>query len=263
VVLTEPELLPALPEGADRPLLISEALAGPDPDPWSPAAVDPANLVYLVYTSGSTGRPKGVAMTHAAISAMLDWQLRTSRAGAGRTLQFAALSFDVSFQEIFSTWCAGGAVVLVDEEVRRDPPALLRLLAAQRVERLFLPFVALQQLALAARPGGIPASLREVMSAGEQLYVTPQIAALLSALPGAALYNHYGPSETHAATWLPLEGDPAAWPERPTVGRPLDHARVFLLDRDLTPVPAGVPGELFVGGAGLARGYAGQPELTA
>ncbi len=101
------------------------------------------------------------------------------------------------------------------------------------------------------------------MSAGEQLYVTPQIAALFAALPGSALYNHYGPSETHAATWLALEGDPAAWPERPTVGRPLDRARVFLLDPDLRPVPAGVPGELFVGGAGLARGYVGQPELTA
>ncbi|MEO6191373.1 MAG: amino acid adenylation domain-containing protein, partial [Thermoanaerobaculia bacterium] len=84
-----------------------------------------------------------------------------------------------------------------------------------------------------------------------------------AALPGAALYNHYGPSETHAATWLPLAGAPAGWPERPTVGRPLDHARVFLLDADLRPVPVGVPGELFVGGAGLARGYFFQPELTA
>ncbi|MFL6235266.1 MAG: amino acid adenylation domain-containing protein, partial [Thermoanaerobaculia bacterium] len=266
VVLTEPALLGSLPEGAGLPLLIGEALAGPDEEPpgrWTPAAADPANLVYLIYTSGSTGRPKGVAMTHGAISAMLDWQLRTSRAGAGRTLQFAPLSFDVSFQEIFSAWCAGGSVVLVDEEARRDPPALLRLLAAQRVERLFLPFVALQQLALAARPGEVPASLREVMSAGEQLYVTPQVAALFAALPGAELHNHYGPTETHAATWHPLDGDPAAWPERPTVGRPLDHARVFLLDPDLAPVPAGVPGELYVGGAGLARGYIGQPELTA
>jgi amino acid adenylation domain-containing protein len=131
------------------------------------------------------------------------------------------------------------------------------------VERLFLPFVALQQLALAVRPGEIPGHLREVMSAGEQLFVTPQVAALFAALPGAALYNHYGPSETHVATWLALEGDPAGWPERPTVGRPLDHARVFLLDADLRPVPVGVPGELYVGGAGLARGYIARPELTA
>src|SRR6185369_4243597 len=120
---------------------------------WEASGVQPENLAYLVYTSGSTGRPKGVAMTHAAITAMLAWQLRTSAAGGGRTLQFASLSFDVSFQEIFSAWAAGGAVVLVSEDVRRDPPALLALLAAERVERLFLPFVALQQLAVAAESG--------------------------------------------------------------------------------------------------------------
>ena len=89
-------------------------------------------------------------MTHAALSAMLAWQLRTSATGGGRTLQYTSLSFDVSFQEIFATWCAGGTLVLVSEETRRDPAALVRLLAEERVERLFQPFVALQQLAVAA-----------------------------------------------------------------------------------------------------------------
>ncbi|HSG38713.1 MAG TPA: amino acid adenylation domain-containing protein, partial [Thermoanaerobaculia bacterium] len=256
VVLTQESLLGALPSCASLPLLVREAAAEDGPIPASPRVlVDPENLVYLIYTSGSTGRPKGVAMTHAAISAMLDWQLRTSVAGDGRTLQFAALSFDVSFQEMFSAWCAGGAVVMVSEDVRRDPPALLRLLEEARVERLFLPFVALQQLALAARAGEAPSSLREVMSAGEQLYVTPQVAAFFAAIPGAELHNHYGPSETHAATWLDLTGAPESWPERPSVGIPLDHARIFLLDLEMQPVPAGVPGEIFIGGRGLARGY--------
>ena len=232
------------------------------------ASGTPDHLAYVTYTSGSTGRPKGVAMTHAAISAMVDWQLRTSRTGGGRTLQFTSLSFDVSFQEIFGTWCAGGTLVLVSEDVRRDPPALCRLLAAERVERLFLPFVALQQVAAAALaesavPGAFPAGLREVMSAGEQLHVTPQVAELFSRLPGSALHNHYGPSETHAVTWLALEGEPARWPERPPIGRPVDHARVFLLDRHLRRVPPGLPGEVWVGGAGLARGYLGRPDLTA
>jgi amino acid adenylation domain-containing protein len=223
----------------------------------------PDNLCYVIYTSGSTGRPKGVAMPHAAIAAMLLWQQRTSSAKAGRTLQFTSLSFDVSFQEIFSTWWAGGTLVLVSEDVRRDPPALARLLAEQRVERLFLPFVALQQLAIAALEGVFPSSLREVMSAGEQLYVTTQVAELFSRLPGAGLHNHYGPSETHAVTWLDLHGDASLWPERPPIGLPLDHARVFLLDVDLQPVPVGVAGEVWVGGAGLARGYLGRPRLTA
>ncbi|MES1244348.1 MAG: non-ribosomal peptide synthase/polyketide synthase [Acidobacteriota bacterium] len=222
-----------------------------------------SNLCYLIYTSGSTGRPKGVAMTHAAITAMLQWQQRTSAAKAGRTLQFTSLSFDVSFQEIFSTLWAGGTLVLVSEDVRRDPSALARLLAEERVERLFLPFVALQQLAMAGLEGAFPSSLREVMSAGEQLYVTPQVAAMFSRLPGAELHNHYGPSETHAVTWLRLSGDPAAWPERPPIGGPIDHARVYVLDPDLNPVPLGVAGEIWVAGAGLARGYLRRPRLTA
>ncbi len=259
------------------------------------------NLAYLIYTSGSTGRPKGVAMTHEAAVNMLSWQLRTSAAAAGtRTLQFAPLAFDVSFQEAFSTWASGGTLVLLSEETRRDAPALLRLLAAERIERLFVPLVALQQLAVAAaesqgrdsrdfrdsrdyrdeegsRPGdlllvpevpGVPEvpsslALREVMAAGEQLYVTPQVRALFAALPGSVLHNHYGPTETHAATWLTLDGDPARWPERPSIGRPLDNARIFLLGPGLEAVPAGVPGELYVGGAGLARGYFGRPDLTA
>src|SRR6185295_6291617 len=118
------------------------------------------------------------------------------------------------------------------------------------------------------RCGAIPppccgSSTSNGWSAGEQLHVTPQVAALFAALPGAALYNHYGPSETHAATWLALAGKPGAWPARPTVGRAVDHARVFLLDGDLQPVPAGVAAEVYGGGAGLARGYLVQPGLTA
>jgi amino acid adenylation domain-containing protein len=276
VVLTQARLAGKLPAGAARVLAVDEgAGSAPLDGPLPPSPVAPEHLAYVTYTSGSTGRPKGVAMTHGAISAMLDWQLRTSALGAGRTLQFTSLAFDVSFQEIFGTWCAGGTLVLVSEEVRRDPPALARLLAEAEVERLFLPFVALQQLAVAvsskrapltpAGPG-FPSALREVMSAGEQLYVTREVAALFARLPGSALHNHYGPSETHAATWLPLTGDPAGWPERPSIGRPLDHARVLLLDRldpHGEPVPVGVPGEVWVGGAGLARGYFGQPERTA
>jgi amino acid adenylation domain-containing protein len=265
VLVTHAPLAGAVPEGVERTVRVDQ-LAGGDEAPLPSAGVRPENLAYVIYTSGSTGRPKGVAMAHGAISAMLLWQLRSSAAGAGRTLQFTSLSFDVSFQEIFSTWWAGGTLVLVAEEVRRDPAALTRWMAERRIERLFLPFVALQQVAMAAlEDGGVfPADLREVMSAGEQLYVTPQIAELFSRLPGAALHNHYGPSEAHAVTWLALAGDdPQRWPERPAIGLPVDHARVFLLDAKLQPVPVGVPGEIWVGGAGLARGYLGRPDLTA
>jgi amino acid adenylation domain-containing protein len=273
VLLTCRRLAAVAPVGAAR-LVATDAVAdeeaGAGPASALPAPpVLPEHLAYVIYTSGSTGRPKGVAMSHGAIAAMLDWQLRTSAAGGGRTLQYTSLAFDVSCQEIFSTWAAGGTLVLISEAVRRDPAALCRMLAEQRIERLFMPFVALQQLAVAAgtpavlEPAAFPAALREVMSAGEQLHVTPEIAALFARLPGAALYNHYGPTETHVATWLPLGGDPRGWPERPAIGRPLEQARVLLLDERLRWVPLGVAGEVWVAGAGLARGYLGRPDLTA
>jgi amino acid adenylation domain-containing protein len=264
-----PERLRLMVEDAGAPVVLTQtSLAGIDVDGEAEdPGTEPQSLAYLLYTSGSTGRPKGVAMTHEAAVNMLSWQLRTSRAGVGtRTLQFAPLAFDVSFQEAFSTWASGGTLVLVSEEIRRDAPALLRLLAAERVERLFVPLVALQQLAIAAADpaaAGTSLALREVMAAGEQLYVTPQVRALFAALPGAVLQNHYGPTETHAVTWLTLDGDPAGWPERPSIGRPLDNARIFLLGAAQEPVPAGVPGELCVGGVGLARGYLARPDLTA
>jgi len=262
VVLTQHSLAGLLQPAPGLTILELDAQGGEED--FEDLRTGPQNLAYLLYTSGSTGRPKGVAMTHEAVANLLAWQLRTSIATAGtRTLQFAPLAFDVSFQEAFSTWASGGTLVLISEETRRDAPALLRLLAAERVERLFAPLVALQQLAVASAEDGADLSLREVMAAGEQLYVTPQVRAFFAALPDAVLFNQYGPTETHVNTWLTLDGDPAEWPERPSIGRPIDNDRVFLLGPAQESVPAGVPGELYVGGAGLARGYLARPDLTA
>ncbi|HSF43457.1 MAG TPA: amino acid adenylation domain-containing protein, partial [Thermoanaerobaculia bacterium] len=222
----------------------------------------PDDLAYLIYTSGSTGRPKGVAMTRRALANLLAWQEREALSGPARTLQFASLSFDVSFQEIASTWLSGGTLVLVSEEVRRDPVALLALLDRERVERLFLPFVALRQLAEAAEPAGGGESLRDVVTAGEQLQVTRAVASWFEKT-GARLHNHYGPSESHAVTALSLQGDPGAWPALPAIGRPVANTWIRLLDAGLEPVPVGVPGELCIGGVALARGYLDRPDLTA
>src|SRR5262249_40043617 len=116
----------------------------PDSNPDIPARAD--NLAYVLYTSGSTGKPKGVAMEHRPLVNLLCWQMGHSGAGT-RTLQFAPLTFDVSFQEIFSTWCSGGTLVMIPEGVRRNPASLERFLTSEAVETLFLPFVALQRLA--------------------------------------------------------------------------------------------------------------------
>jgi amino acid adenylation domain-containing protein len=220
------------------------------------------DLAYILYTSGSTGRPKGVAMRHGALAQLIAWQAAATP-GSWRTLQYSSPSFDVSFQEIASTWAAGGTLVLISEEARRDPAALLARLRDEGIERLFLPFVALQQLAETARGAPPPESLREIVTAGEQLRVTPAIAGLFTRLPGARLHNHYGPSETHVATAFVLEGEPAAWPALPPIGRPVAGARVHVTDLDGRPAPVGAPGELLLGGALLARGYLDQPRLTA
>ncbi|HZF40192.1 MAG TPA: amino acid adenylation domain-containing protein [Blastocatellia bacterium] len=223
------------------------------------------DLAYVIYTSGSTGRPKGVAMSHGPIACMVWWQMQSSRATAGtRTAQFASLSFDVSFQEIISTLCSGGVLVLVSEETRRDAESLGRLLEGAQIERLFAPMVMLQQLAERAEASNsMPRGLREIMTAGEQLRITPQIERFFTRLANCTLYNHYGPSETHAATAFALDGDARDWPRLPPIGRALPHARVYILDERLEPAPAGVIGELTVGGSGLARGYLDSAGLTA
>lgn len=222
-------------------------------------------LAYVLFTSGSTGRPKGVAMRSAALAGLLAWHLQHPRLGRGaRTLQFAPLGFDVSFQEIFTTLAAGGCLVLPSDAERRDPYALLALLARERIERLFVPHVALQALAEAVAAGGVlPAALRDIITAGEPLHVTPAIRALFVALPGAVLHNHYGPTETHVVTAHELDGDPAQWPAAPPIGRALPHVRTRIVDAALVEVAAGAEGELLLGGACLAAGYIHRPELTA
>lgn len=219
---------------------------------------------YVIYTSGSTGRPKGVEMTHRALSNLLAWQLQNSAVGAAaKTLQFASLSFDVSFQEIFSTLGSGGNLILISEELQRDVSALWRFISHAAVERLFLPFVALQQVARIASDLGIyPVSLREVITAGEPLRMTPQIASLFEKLENCSLENQYGPTESHVVTSFRLSPPVNGWPGRPPIGRPIANSQVYVLDDDSSPVPVGVPGELYLGGACLARGYIHRPELT-
>lgn len=269
LMLTQTHLLDKLPAGSARRICLDTldpvleqgyAQAGHFADPG--IDMDQENLLYVLYTSGSTGRPKGVAMPHRPLCNLVRWQSRQGGRNPLRTLQYSPISFDVSCQEMFATWCEGGTLVLVSEATRRDPYALLGHLAEQRIERLFLPFVALQQLAEAAghRPDLLLA-LREVIAAGEQLQITGAIAGWFGRL-GARLHNHYGPSETHVITAYTLPEPVEEWPRLPPIGRPLDNCAVYLLDPYRQPVPVGVVGEIYLGGAGVCRGYLNQPELT-
>jgi len=223
----------------------------------------PDNLAYVIYTSGSTGTPKGVCMTHAVLVNLFEWQHQHAALPASaRTLQLTSLNFDVSFQEIFATWLFGGTLVVASEALRQAIGDLPNFLATQRIERLFMPFVALQQLAELAQ-GQVGLCLRQVITAGEQLQITQPIQKFFRQLNDCTLYNQYGPSETHVVSAFALIGLPNRWPALPPIGRPIANAQLFILDRYQHPVAIGVVGELYIGGVALARGYLDRPDLTA
>ncbi|WP_147094804.1 non-ribosomal peptide synthetase, partial [Myxococcus fulvus] len=226
--------------------------------------VSPEDIAYVIYTSGSTGIPKGIVMPHRALSFLLSWQIRQSPNPLAVTLQFASLNFDVSIQEFFASWWVGAHVVLPLGGLRQDIPALLDFMHAQKVERLFLPFVALQAMADSVSHGAtLPFSLREVVTAGEQLQVNSTLTAFFEKLPGSVLENQYGPSEAHVVSAFRLDGAPSAWPRLPSIGSPVGHTQLYVLDSLGQPVPIGVAGEVFVGGTHLAHGYLARPDITA
>ncbi len=227
--------------------------------------VSPDHLAYLLFTSGSSGTPKAVAMPHRSLVNLLLWHQHHNRcAPTCRTLQFTSLSFDVSFQEIFSTWVTGGTLILPPEKIRPNFSAMLDFIIEQQINHLFLPMSALQALAVSAiETQRFPATLDNVFTAGESLRITPQLFDFFKTLPHCRLHNHYGPTEAHViVSALTLPHAPEDWPEFPTIGRPLSNVKLYILDEQQNLCPPGVPGELHIGGNCLAEGYFDEPELT-
>ncbi|MCE9575737.1 MAG: amino acid adenylation domain-containing protein [Deltaproteobacteria bacterium] len=261
VLLTQRAIASTLPAHDARVILLDDPVSDAGPD--GPAPVAAHHLGYVIYTSGSTGRPKGICLPHRALVNLIRWHDRTLVRGA-RTLQFASLSFDASFHEMFAAWASGGTVYLITEAIRRDVAALARFIDAHAIEKVILPVVVVQQIAehVAAAPH-LLRCLVELTTTGEQLVVTAPMIRLFEQLPGCAFHNHYGPSETHVVTAHTLSRTPREWPSHPPIGHPIDNTQIYLLDRHGAPVPCGVAGELYIGGVMLARGYHGRPDLTA
>ncbi|SPL99934.1 Siderophore biosynthesis non-ribosomal peptide synthetase modules [[Actinomadura] parvosata subsp. kistnae] len=219
-------------------------------------------LAYVIFTSGSTGRPKGAMIRHEAISERLLWQ-------AGEILGFgpddaslfkAPLSFDISINEIFLPLVRGGRLVVLRPGGERDPHHLLSVIAGQRVTFTYLVSSMLDVLLEMAGDSGRLGSLRHVWCGGEVL--TPELYERFRTRLGIPLYHGYGPAETTiGVSHVIYRG--AAERLSTSIGRANPNTQLYVLDEELRPVPAGVGGELYVGGFLLGRGYVGAPGLTA
>ncbi|HET7232689.1 MAG TPA: amino acid adenylation domain-containing protein, partial [Longimicrobium sp.] len=231
---------------ADRERIEAESARAPA------AGVLPENLAYVIYTSGSTGTPKGVMVPHRGVPNLAYAQARRFGIdGTSRVLQFASLSFDAAVAELFDALLAGATLVMAPREALLPGPGLLETLRRGRVTVATLPPSVLAILP----PDDLP-ELRTVVSAGEAV----DAATVARWSEGRVFVNAYGPTEaTVCATSAACEADGRA----PAIGRALENVRVYVLDAAGRPAPVGVPGELYVGGMGVARGYLGRPGLTA
>ncbi len=226
------------------------------PETTPAVQLTPDNLGYVIYTSGSTGIPKGVQLTHSGLSNLIFWNNQTFGLTArDRTTQIAGLGFDATVWELLPALAAGTTIYMPDDEVRGTPKLLRDWLIAQEITVTFMPTPLAERLLTLEWPA--TSVLRVMQTGGEALKRYPP--------PGLpfTFYNNYGPSEcTVASTSIPVLPLPDA-PVPPSIGYPIANVRFYILDRHMQPVPIGVPGELYIGGANVGRGYLNRPAQTA
>jgi amino acid adenylation domain-containing protein len=219
-------------------------------DPEQPG---PDNLAYIMYTSGSTGRPKGVQIEHGALLNLVNWHIKAFNVSAtDRASQYASIGFDAAVWEIWPYLVAGASLFIVDDGIRNNAAALRDWLKDNQISIAFAPTPMAEQLIQLDWPRDI--ALRALLTGGDKLHRHPPVS-----LP-FTLVNNYGPTEaTVVATSGEVHANGAS--AEPSIGRPIHNAIVRILDEHMRPVPAGVRGEIYVGGEGLARGYV-DPDLT-
>lgn len=259
VLIVDAESVAAASNFAGELLVIDLELRGAPPAAGERAEfAGEHDLAYVIYTSGSTGRPKGVAVEHRAVVNTVLW--RNAFYGIGPSdinLQIPSFAFDSSVVDIFCVLTVGGTLVVPDEELRLDARHLLELSAARGVTSCIVT-PSYYRLLLTELAGAVP-TLRFVTLAGES--ATPELVARhLQVLPGVKLYNEYGPTENAVCSTACLieTAEPTV-----SIGRPIWNVTVLVLDPHGRLAPIGVPGEIYLGGTGLARGYLNQDALTA
>jgi amino acid adenylation domain-containing protein/non-ribosomal peptide synthase protein (TIGR01720 family) len=218
------------------------------------------HLAYVIYTSGSTGQPKGAMNEHRGVMNRLQWMQDEYRLGPqDRVLQKTPFSFDVSVWEFFWTLMSGARLIVARPEGHREPEYLCQLIEKMQVTTLhFVP--SMLQVFLEHPRAGAAGSLRHIVCSGEELSASLQ-KKCFECLPQIQLSNLYGPTEA-AIDVTAWECSPEDQSTRVPIGRPISNIRMYVLDRHGEPVPAGVSGEIYIGGVGVARGYLKRPELT-
>ncbi len=262
VLLTQQPLLQDLPKNAAKIICLDtdwETIASESKD--NPAvAMTSTNLAYIIYTSGSTGKPKGVQITHQNLVNSTQARLNYYQQPVSSFLLLSSFAFDSSVAGIFWTLCSGGALVFPQADGEQNTSYLLNLITQNQVTHL-LSLPSLYNLLLEQAERQELASLRSAIVAGEAC--PPELVIRhLEQLPQASLFNEYGPTE--ATVWSSVYH--CISPEiasSVSIGRPIANAEIYLLDRNLHPVPLGVAGEVYISGDGLARGYLNRPDLTA
>jgi len=265
VLLTQRRLRDRLPAGDARVIELDADDFAVEPATSPAAEVAAGDAAYVIYTSGSTGTPRGAIVTHGGLTNHCLAAAEMFRIGpADRVLQFASLSFDIAVEELFPAWSRGAAVVLRGGDETLEPRRFSAWVEDRKVSMLDLPTAYWHAWvnALAAAGETLPRSIRLVVVGGER--ALPSVYEAWRGIGGDRVrwVNTYGPTETAviATAFEPEPGSPAA--DLP-IGRPIANTQVYVLDDAMRPVPAGVPGELYIGGAGVGRGYLGRPRETA
>ena len=254
---TLPATLPLIE--LDSPAPAWDRLPSTNPDPVQ-LGLAPSNLAYVIYTSGSTGIPKGVMVEHVALASRIATiASHYSLMPSDRALQFSAVTFDVSVEEMFGTLCAGATLVMRTDAWLGEVRQFWARCADSALTVVNLPTRFLQQM-LIAGTAPIPTTIRLIVVGGEDL--PADIAQTWRSNPKLPrLLNAYGPTETVITATTHAVG--SDWGPCSVIGRPIANTRIYILDAHGEPLPVGVPGELYIGGTGVARGYLHRPELTA
>ncbi|MCP4157996.1 MAG: amino acid adenylation domain-containing protein, partial [bacterium] len=219
------------------------------------------HLVYLVYTSGSTGKPKGVMLEHKNLVNLMHFTFNQTGLDCSKVIQFHAIGFDVAFYEIFCALLSGGQLLVVPEEIRGDIPGLFELVERNEIKSLFLPMSFLRIIFNEeSYASALPSCVEHIETAGEQVVINTRFRRYLKE-NNVSLHNHYGPAETHIVTALTVNPEENI-PELPSIGKPVLNTRIHILDSEMKLLPVGVPGELYIGGVQVSRGYFGREELT-